>query len=776
MGRPEPTRRQVLAGLGLATLGTGAGTSVATARRATADTWPFARHGRRGTAATTAPGPTSEPVEVWRSDEGYTVSTVPVVRDGLLFAGSGFKRLQAHEAATGEVIWSHDLGAFARTPAAVADGMAYVVDERSTVHAIAADTGTEQWTESFGNIRVAPVVGAGNLYLAGQPTALRAVDPASGASVWQADAGQSVDAVPAVADGTVHFARGRLRAVDAATGRQQWTAPLPTTNDNRAYDGTVAIADGRLYVRSLDGDENARVAAYALDGTRQWETELTGFTQPPTVSDGTVYLAGTEHLTALNANDGSTRWERRTFPRLRRPAVATGTHLFVVGDGTLHAVDPASGDLAWTYSPGGTDVVTRPAVVGTTLFLGTGTGVIALGEPGATPTPGGRTPVPTETATPAGTATPTSTSGGGTPGDVTVTPTDAATPTTRGAGLSDGSGTLLGGDPRSLLLPGLAGTAVGIGVLAGAHRMLRGDDEGPTAADDGGPETGAGSGDGSPGDTGPAAGGSTGGTAVAATGTDAADAGLSFADFERETTVGEGRLTTIDAVRGPDGNRYALETLRGEETLSREMVEGFADAATDWSKFADHPHVTSVVARGTSPVPWVTMPAGTPLSAGDVPVVATLAACCEGVYQGHRHGRTHGALAPTNVVLVGADDRPTVADWGTDARSLAGAADPPRHPVAPEQRRDGTVDVRTDVFGLGALGCWLATGEWPCPPAAVTDPDRLRTAVDDALDPVDTTLAGALRTALAPDPAARHETALHLKDALPEPGTDMRDR
>ncbi len=80
----------------------------------------------------------------------------------------------------------------------------------------------------------------------------------------------------------------------------------------------------------------------------------------------------------------------------------------------------------------------------------------------------------------------------------------------------------------------------------------------------------------------------------------------------------------------------------------------------------------------------------------------------QAVAHAHAHGVLHRDLKPSNVMLVGAEKRPVVLDWG-----LARVRDNGRGPlgggtvryVAPEQlrRADAVWDARTDVFALGAM-------------------------------------------------------------------------
>ena len=94
------------------------------------------------------------------------------------------------------------------------------------------------------------------LYLGDWESAtLRALDPASGETVWKTEGVKlGPDAGPAVAGCTVFAAtrKGKLRAFDAATGDEQWSTVL-----GNKVQGAPAVANGVVYV----GDTGGQVPA-----------------------------------------------------------------------------------------------------------------------------------------------------------------------------------------------------------------------------------------------------------------------------------------------------------------------------------------------------------------------------------------------------------------------------------------------------------------------------------------------------------------------------------
>jgi serine/threonine protein kinase len=146
----------------------------------------------------------------------------------------------------------------------------------------------------------------------------------------------------------------------------------------------------------------------------------------------------------------------------------------------------------------------------------------------------------------------------------------------------------------------------------------------------------------------------------------------------------------------------------------------------------------------------------------------------------HERGVVHCDLKPANILL---DGRGTirVTDFGL-ARSVGGASHRAGEAgiegtapfMAPEQalRSWGSVDVRTDVFGIGAVLYAILTGRPPfvgrglaeiladvASSARVFPPERLR---PDLSAP----LAGLCRKCLAKPPGARYQSVRELRSAL----------
>lgn len=163
-----------------------------------------------------------------------------------------------------------------------------------------------------------------------------------------------------------------------------------------------------------------------------------------------------------------------------------------------------------------------------------------------------------------------------------------------------------------------------------------------------------------------------------------------------------------------------------------------------------------------------------PLSVQDVlslgeALATTLAAA-------HQAGVVHGGMSPGNV-LFRASGSPVLADFGLALRQ-AFPGDPAVGFLAPETITDGTLDERTDLYGLGALLYFALTGRSPAREKPGESADELTLRVlSGQTPPIDRPglpdgLGALVASLLARDPDARPiDAALVARRLSTTPGT-----
>jgi outer membrane protein assembly factor BamB len=250
-----------------------------------------------------------------------------------------------------------------------------------------------QWrVPTDGDIIATPAVANGVVYIGSGNGRLYAIDRASGATRWVADAKSPIQSSAAIANGIVYFTSrdGVVHALDVSTGKARWRVqtgrdlPWPWGHESGdVYLSSPTIVPGKVIVGSGDG------FVYALNpgsGAILWKAKTGGRVRAtPAVASGVVYAGSFDgRLYAFDLSTGAERWrfdtqgatlksqdygfDRRSIQS--SPAVAGGTVFVGARDGFLYAVDAGTGKLRWTVDHKISWINSSPAVADNVVFAG----------------------------------------------------------------------------------------------------------------------------------------------------------------------------------------------------------------------------------------------------------------------------------------------------------------------------------------------------------------------------------------------------------------------
>lgn len=240
---------------------------------------------------------------------------------------------------------------------AVVNHMAYIPTGSELV-ALTLDSPTEEpaWTRDLeDDVGAVPTVACGVVLVPGlnQVTAL---DLRSGNAYWHADIGGHEETTIGALDETAYVAGVNPASVDIRTGEIQWNAE---GGDTLAFD-----EDGIYTTRNVNG--TGGIVAHDHDGEERWRLALGKIVGSASVENGTVWVGDNQGTVyAIDAATGETHWSRSLagVTKIHSGLAVHGDDVIVpAGTGQTSVVlNAETGETRWTADTG---IVTGRPVIG----------------------------------------------------------------------------------------------------------------------------------------------------------------------------------------------------------------------------------------------------------------------------------------------------------------------------------------------------------------------------------------------------------------------------
>lgn len=198
------------------------------------------------------------------------------------------------------------------------------------------------------------------------------------------------------------------------------------------------------------------------------------------------------------------------------------------------------------------------------------------------------------------------------------------------------------------------------------------------------------------------------------------------------------------------GRIIAIKTIRGELAASQSHLARFVLEARAVASL-NHPGIVQIHDHASDSdteflvLEFVSGPSLADKLRGGQPLSVSAAALllvkvCRAIEAAHDKNILHRDIKPANILMT-SDGEPKVADFGlarsgTGGLTVSGGALGTPFYMAPEQWNDArVVDLRADVYGLGATFYHMLTGTPPHQIRPDLLPEEIRTVVERALEP-----------------------------------------
>ena len=276
----------------------------------------------------------------WSLPIGHLIEHAPIISEDSLYILDLEGIVYSVDKNTGKIKWKKDYGELSAAAPAYDDGILYALFlDPDQIVAIRAKDGKELWRKSIGSpgSESSPMVVRDKLIFGCQCGSVYALNPKTGATLWETETAGEIKGAVAFNDGVVFGSNygGEFFAINADNGGFKWRTPIIGGAFGRgggAY-STPGVAWGRVYVGAFDG------RVYSLD-------------------EDTGEVAWT-HSTGAEVYPGPVLADVKGAP----PSVYIGS-----ADGNAYALDARSGNVLWTAGMGA-QVTGSGVLIGETVYF-----------------------------------------------------------------------------------------------------------------------------------------------------------------------------------------------------------------------------------------------------------------------------------------------------------------------------------------------------------------------------------------------------------------------
>lgn len=307
-----------------------------------------------------------------------------------VFVANGSGDVFAFDGKSGARIWRSALKAPLSAGPGVGDGRVVVASRDGDLIALDARSGAELWRRDIdAEVLAPPAVGGERVFVRSVDGRLIAVDGGDGEQQWFVEQPvppltQRGTGSPVITGDTVvaGFDNGRVVAASLLSGEVLWELPLglPTGRSDIERmidaDGAIAAVGNDLY---LTGFRSRTAAVAAESGQPLWARELSSYVGLG-VDWASVYVTlDNDQVLALSRETGAQLWSNEQLLRRQLTAPVSFGEYAVVGDfeGYLHFLAARTGLLSARVQVANSPIVTRPYVMGNTLYVQTASGRVS---------------------------------------------------------------------------------------------------------------------------------------------------------------------------------------------------------------------------------------------------------------------------------------------------------------------------------------------------------------------------------------------------------------